>query len=71
MTRSVRNGYRWVWGCLWIAAAGGTLIAATADTRLVVAARKNDVTAVRALVQQKADVAAAESDGSTALLWAA
>jgi ankyrin repeat protein len=45
--------------------------AQTSDLRVVQAARKNDTTAVRALIRQKADVTAVESDGSSALLWAA
>lgn len=45
--------------------------AATADTRLVQAARKGDLPAVRTLIRQRVDVNAAEGDGATALLWAA
>ena len=37
---------------------------------LITAARNGDLAAVRALVQQKADVKAAEGDGATALHWA-
>jgi ankyrin repeat protein len=48
-----------------IAAAGG------GDQPLVQAAKRNDVTAVRALVKQRADVNATEGDGATALHWAA
>jgi len=45
--------------------------AAETDLRVVQAARKGDIAAVRALVRQKADVTAVEADGSSALLWAA
>src|SRR5215475_10181013 len=48
-----------------------TLSAAPSDLRLVQAVKNNDLKTVRALVAQHADVNAAESDGSTALHWAA
>ena len=55
--------------------ASGFARAATApdgsDSRLIEAARTQDRKMVRALVNQKADVNARSSDGSTALLWAA
>ena len=41
------------------------------DLRLVDAVKKADKTAVNTLIKQRADVNAAEPDGSTALLWAA
>ncbi len=41
------------------------------DTRIVDAARAQDSKTVRALLDQKVDVNARSSDGSTALLWAA
>lgn len=41
-----------------------------ADTPLVEAARRGDASAVRALLQAKADSNAAEPDGTTALHWA-
>jgi uncharacterized protein len=44
---------------------------ASADTRLVDAARKRDAQTVAALIKQRADVNAAEPDGGTALHWAA
>lgn len=44
--------------------------AASTDPRLAEAARKMDKTAVRALLDQRLDVNAAEKDGSTALHWA-
>ena len=49
----------------------GAIFAAGADLRLIQAAKKSDVQAVRSLVQQKAGILAAEADGSTALHWAA
>jgi uncharacterized protein len=51
--------------------AGDTTAADTTDSRLAEAARNQDQTAVRALLNQKVDVNARSSDGSTALLWAA
>ncbi len=45
--------------------------AATADRRIVDAAKAQDVQAVRALLQQRADVNATQGDGATALHWAA
>ena len=47
------------------------LTAAAADTRLADAAQRGDRAAVRALLQQHADVNAPKGDGSTALHWAA
>ena len=44
--------------------------AAAETSPLITAARNSDLAAVRALVQQKADVKAAEGDGATALHWA-
>jgi ankyrin repeat protein len=41
------------------------------DRRLVAAMKKQDATAVKALLKQRADVNAAEVDGTTALQWAA
>jgi uncharacterized protein len=51
--------------------AATTASADLAGTRLVDAARQRDAAAVRALLQQGADVNAADGDGSTALHWAA
>jgi uncharacterized protein len=45
--------------------------AETNDSRIVEAARNQDQQAVRALLNQKVDVNARSSDGSTALLWLA
>src|SRR5262245_15726399 len=44
---------------------------AQSDTRLVVAMKKQDATAAKALLKQRADVNAADVDGTTALQWAA
>jgi len=41
-----------------------------ADLRLAEAARKNDAARAQELIQQRVDVNAVETDGSTALLWA-
>src|SRR5262245_37843595 len=46
------------------------LIAASADVPLIDAAKNADTAVVRTLVQKKADVNAAEGDGTTALHWA-
>jgi ankyrin repeat protein len=48
-----------------------TLAVAAGAVPLVQAARQRDVTAVRSLLKQRADVNAAEPDGATALHWAA
>ena len=49
----------------------GLAATAAAETSpLIAAARNSDLAAVRALVQKKADVNAAEGDGATALHWA-
>ena len=50
--------------------AADTTTGDASDSRLPEAARKQDQKAVRALLNQKADVNARSSDGSTALLWA-
>jgi uncharacterized protein len=47
------------------------LSAAAGDARLIEAVKHADATAVRALLEQRADVNAAEADGTTALHWAA
>jgi ankyrin repeat protein len=46
-------------------------VLSAADTRLSEAAMNGDASAVRSLIQQKADVNGAQGDGSTALHWAA
>jgi uncharacterized protein len=50
---------------------GAVGAAETGGPRLVEAARKQDAKTVRALVNEKVDVNARSSDGSTALLWTA
>jgi uncharacterized protein len=50
---------------------GSMRFAAAADTRLSEAAMQGDKNALRTLLQQKADVNAAQGDGTTALHWAA
>ncbi len=47
------------------------LCGAAADTSVADAAEKGDTTAIRTLILQKADVNAAQGDGTTALHWAA
>ena len=49
----------------------GVVTAATGDQPLVQAAKRNDVSAVRTLLRQRADANAKEGDGATALHWAA
>jgi ankyrin repeat protein len=46
-------------------------LAAAADLRLVTAARNQERAAVKALLQERVDVNAAQPDGATALAWAA
>lgn len=61
-----------VWiGAMLATALTASMFAAGADTRLADAAQNQDRNAVRALLAQKADVNAAQGDGSTALHWAA
>jgi len=48
-----------------------SMLAAAADTRLADAAQNADRNAVRSLLAQKAEVNAAQGDGTTALHWAA
>jgi len=57
--------------CLVSALALTLLVASAAAAELPEAARTQDAKAVRTLLNQKADVHARSSDGSTALLWAA
>lgn len=53
-----------------IALAGLVFMGAGERPSLVAAVKSGDAAAVRALIQQKADVNAAEGDGATALHWA-
>ena len=57
---------------VWIALFGPTLClaAGAADARVADAVMNRDAAAVRTLLQQKADVNAAQADGTTALQWA-
>ena len=57
--------------CVAILLCAAAPLAGTGDSRIADAAMGGDITAVRALVQQHADVNGAESDGMTALHWAA
>jgi ankyrin repeat protein len=53
-------------GAIWLADRVGA-----ADSPIAAAARTGNLAAVRTLIQRRADVNLPESDGSTALLWAA
>ena len=57
--------------CLVVALGLGVTAHAQSDTRLVVAMKNQDATTVKALLKQRADVNAADVDGTTALQWAA
>lgn len=48
-----------------------SVVAATADPRLIKAVRSKDVATVRALIKQRVDVSVPQGDGATALHWAA
>jgi len=56
--------------CGWMLLSVASLAAPVGDLELLEAARKGDQAAVRSLLQQRADVNAAQPDGSTALAWA-
>jgi len=57
--------------CVWtILLAAASLVAASSDLRLVDAVQRGDRAAVRALLEQHADVNARQGDGATALAWA-
>lgn len=66
-----------MWGAIilgWLAAGTTQLVAAAqpvGDTRLVEAAKRDDLGSVKALIKAKHALNVQESDGSTALLWAA
>jgi ankyrin repeat protein len=51
--------------------AAANVTAADRDSRLAAAAKRQDMTAVRALLKQRADVNTADPEGMTALHWAA
>jgi ankyrin repeat protein len=67
----MKHSCRRVLVALWCVAGAAWLQAQRVDTRLLEAAKRQDVTAVRALLTQRIDVNAAAADGSTALHWAA
>ena len=55
-----------------VCVAGGAAVAsAQTGSRLIDATKRDDAAAVRSLLSQRADVNAADADGSTALHWAA
>ncbi len=66
--RMIRLGY---WSMVVLLAVAGQAAAAGPDLRLVNAAAQQDWKAVRALLQERADVNASRADGATPLLWAA
>ena len=64
---SVRS---WVYVGLGVLACSSIASAAAVDVRLAEAAKREDRSAIRTLIDQKADVNAPLADGSTALHWA-
>lgn len=69
--RFVRVTSALTWTLLATVFAAAAAAAALGDSQIVQAARAQDAKTVRSLVEQKADVNARSSDGSTALLWLA
>lgn len=67
---SMRRSF-FVTSCLVITLGFGVVAYAQSDTRLVVAMKNQDATTVKVLLKQRADVNAADVDGTTALQWAA
>src|SRR5260370_33070289 len=63
----VETSGHWIAGLLLSAAS----LAAASDLRLLDAVRNGDTKTVRSLVEQRADVSAAQPAGATALAWAA
>ena len=57
--------------CLVAALGAGIGAQAPSDVRLVAAMKRQDAAAVKALLKERADVNAADVDGTTALQWAA
>src|SRR5688572_15331186 len=57
--------------CLVATLSFGASVHAQSDTRVVVATKHQDATTAKALIKQRADVNAADVDGTTALQWAA
>ena len=69
---SARNTQRAsVFFLVCMTAVAGLAVAAAPDLRLVDAAARQDMQAVRALIDQGVDVNARRADGATALIWAA
>ena len=69
---SARNTQRAsVFFLVCMTAMAGLAVAAAPDLRLVDAAARQDMQAVRALIDQGVDVNARRADGATALIWAA
>jgi uncharacterized protein len=64
------NLWRLVGLCSLVAAASTVGLAAPSDQALIEAVRNKDVKSVRTLLEQRADVNAAQGDGATALHWA-
>lgn len=62
---------RWLTAALLLLAGASVAGAQTAEVRLVDAVKAADKTAVRAVLSQRVDVNAAQTDGTTALHWAA
>jgi len=69
----MRTSYRWYAGCFLVVtiALAGYVRAQGNPYAIVEAARADDVSAVRSLLDQGVDVDASQADGATALLWAA
>src|SRR5262245_263029 len=67
----MRKSARACFSTILLISCAGAAIAAGADARLADAVMRSDRDSVRTLLQQKADVNAAQPDGATALHWAA
>ncbi len=67
----MRRPGRWLLIASWCLATLVPSSAQTIDSRLVEAAKRDDVAAVRALLTERVDVSTAAPDGFTALHWAA
>ena len=69
--RFVGSLRRLEWWVLTLLVSATPVVAAAGDSRLTEAVRESDVSAVRALLRDGADVNASEPDGMTPLHWAA
>src|ERR1700733_11778199 len=69
--RPLNGWFRIVLAIAAASSAFGAAFGATADSRLIDAARQSDVKTVRSLLAQHVDVNAKDVDGSTPLHWAA